>query len=574
MLISCWGLGNSCFIKSPCKDSFSQFTKLSIGLTLMSSLIYIFGLLQLYDTFYLWFIYSSGLTTFLLPSVRREIFSIKTFQSFSKNWVAGIVIVPYLIVTAIRTLSPTYFIDTCKYHFMICSVFLENKGISFNPENFLFDSHTSFFGESFYLIHLGLFDEFSAQLFVWCFAILCLYRLKSIVNIFCPKSNGIITFLLVSGNMVFTSVVIYSKTDVVMLYFVLELVYLALSNLKNIHTKIFAWLFSFTLMLKFNLVLFFPFLFLWCLYASYKNNLWKQQLINFLPGLFFPLLWMLKNMMTHGILMFPFVMNSPELPDMLIGGLKSPVDFQVRLKDSILNLFTVTTSFRFHAGLLLWLTIALVLIKKYYKIKKLQFWLTVSIIFWFFNIYLLPMHVAVMRVTLPLWVLGVIVVEKYYSEKGNRVLKIFISCLVIAQFLYTMKYCASFMPGKDYHLGKISLQKTYQTMGDDFGQFGSSLETDKSLDQTKKMAIFSEFGYLCRYPNRLYIHWSKTFDSHSWEYEKINKTFDDNKISYVLFDNRLSNPKNIIDQWIEKSLNNEKLVLIKKSRYAMLYQRQ
>ncbi|MBF0196835.1 MAG: hypothetical protein HQL32_03960 [Planctomycetes bacterium] len=533
----------------------------------MSAMVFSLGLANLYTSLNIALLITLPFISWLTPGFRPQSFFKNLGQHIkTQKWLI-ICLGIYAFVTWSRTLSPTYFIDTCKYHFPICTTYLEAGGFIYLPDTYVFEAATSFFPESFYLICLALLDDFCAQTFMWAIGILVLIRLHFLLKLLIPQQSTLLPILFLAGNMIFTSNIIYSKTDPLLIYFILELLYLTLHPKRLTTNLSFGILFGFTFILKYNLVLCLPPMLFWIFYNNRKN--YKQQLVALLPGLIFALLWLIKNHLTHGILLFPFILNNPELPDILLSGFKLEAEYSYghKVKECLLALFGINASTRFTPGLFMWIVCLSLPFCRLWNKKYFFLTLGFSLAFWLINVYILPQYVTSTRITFPIWCLGCLILAKALENRGVLVTSI-AGLLILGQCVSTLKYVVSYLPGKNYHLGKESLGQAYTSMNNDFARLGFDL---KNMDRENKVAVYSEYGHLCRHPNKVMIYWSSQYDREKWDFVDFKDKLINDQIDYLLYDKRLKENRRPFSAWVPLAVNQKFIKLEKETANAQLF---
>ncbi|MBF0245489.1 MAG: hypothetical protein HQL31_09500, partial [Planctomycetes bacterium] len=296
-------------------------------------------------------------------------------------------------------------------------------------------------------------------------------------------------------------------------------------------------------------------------------------------GLFMALPWLAKNVFTHGMPLFPFVIE----PALVPSGLPSLFECssggtETTLCDKLIQLmralfFSKTHQNYFRPYFFAYLSLLPFVL---FPIKRKLAWIFACLALWTCTIMLFTgiSSTDIFRYALPAFCLALIASAWSLSEKSRR-LQILGTALAALSLLYTLSIHGRFLPALRYHLGRQSLHDFYDSFGFPFAALANS-DRLRKITCVGKLAVFSLNEYHVKHTNALYIGYSKPIDGFAFEHlDEFMSALNHCGVEKLLIEKKIpgSDPFEFCRfnaRWIKMAIKEERLEILDQSPYHWL----
>lgn len=558
---------------------FSFLEHLSKGTILSCLMLIAIGLAGLYNTTSMWIFMATGIVLFFRRLKEMSYLKNEASTFFKENLFLCLIMTPIISLMFIRASSPTYFIDSMKGTHAICQQYINFGGIRTISHNYFLMELTPYFIENLFLFGMIIHDEILGNMFVLLFSIFCFFQLKIILPLFkAQKSFGFLV-ILIAGNEIFFHSVAYSKKEIFLMFFLLELIRNIYTEEKNRSDYLYIGiLISFLFLIKFSFVILIP-VFLTIFFWKFRTKAIspKNILMVCFGSCFILCIWIVKNTLTHGFPLYPFIGGLNHLPplttDIPTTGVQLGLsflpsinidDFFTKAKDVIsIVLFNEVPYNQFRPHLFFYILIA----SSFFIRERIHiFFIFCSICNFLIMTVLMPVPLSVIRYSFPGFLLWAISAGRSFSIVKNSSLRRIIFGMSLFSLAYVCYKQSTFLPGIRYHLGQKNLSEFYRSIGYHFTSFSTSHKV-RELEKQGKLAVFAELDFSVRNKNAIWIKQSEVFnDSNIKSTSDFHRLLINNNIFHCLIELRDDEDKYAYcltnGKWIQKCIKEDLLSVI------------
>ena len=539
-----------------------------IGLTVM-------GLMNLFTVGPMLIAISVGLMMFL-PQTKNLIQQIE-FNKMFPIWLWPIYLI--LVVMFIRSSAPPYFVDTCLVHYAYAEKMAVDGCISPLKHAAFISAHTTLFPQILLVPAFLLGDEIVANLVSYVFSILILVQIYKIALKFSSQQIAFVPVLLVAGTGAFFDNTVYSKVACIYIFMILE----ATRQIVSREPKPFylGLCLGLCFILKFTFALLVPALIgLFIIFHSWKKFFKCELLIKIILGsLAIIILWMLVNLKTQGLLLFPFVVNEIVAPMAMLDGASNLIlatslpwleKFQLCLE--VMFLGEHSRGFKAYYFPYFLLLTFLLLPKQNRGVWALVY--LTALANWIFWVFVYKHHQSSFRQSFSGWILPLFGLCAALYETKREWVRRMISVLAFVTCLMLIQKHWSFLPGLRLHLGQQTKVQFYNSL--DLPVL-SRFSEDKlsNLEMDGKIAVLSEYYFVLKHPNKDMLYWSPVFDPDRIKSpEDLRKILKESEFEYFLVDldlHPIRDQKTIgLTTVLKKALSDDDLEMVEDEKYYFL----
>jgi len=460
---------------------------------------------------------------------------------FKRNYLFLLVIFPYLLILFIRCSAPPYFIDYIQYHLPLCQEYLNHRGFVDLPHFYLGTTTSNFGGESLLVFPLAIKDVECAMLFSFTLFVMLLLYVREIFKE--DKLVWMTCALILMGGEVFFHSVVYGKTEVMVLIIILDIVAKVIF-FKHQRSDYFLLGLA-MLFLPFSKVssvlLLLPLLVFVAIHAYKKIKITLVNLGLLIMGSLVPsLLFVTKNLITHGMCLYPFMFDPAKLPSELELGPRYWVgsessDHLAKMLDSLSRIFFQSQSYAFSFNYMAYFFLAgvfLALIKRNYTYLMI---LALSVAHMWYWVLSYKFYESTIRLSFPGWIFTLIALGFLLkSIKSYLWRQIWLGSAIIP-FCLIIYHQGRFLPGLKLHLNKQSYAEYYRNLSIPLGAV--FYEHIQNISEDKRIAISSEAAGVVLHAGAVIVNRSSLFDKKPFStVQEFLSVVHQEKFDYIVID--------------------------------------
>lgn len=573
-----WGWLSGQFFKRSASDLLSLFCT---GVAVCIGLLFALGLSHAYQPVAFWSLFIVGLISGSRCLFLKRIEFKRLGGELKVRWPLSLAIALLSALMLVRSQAPPYFIDTLQYHFNICDQYLKAGGIFFLQDDFYCMAPTSFYPESFFLWAMALLDPMTATCFNSLLSLLLAFQLVSLLKRMGANraiSYGVSVFFF--SETVFLNAV-YAKNEPIMMLFALEFGRVLAAKEEGERPFYAGLMASFALLSKFSIVFIVGPLLVYALVRSLskegRGRVTAMASFGLIVG---ALPWLLRNGWTHGMWLYPFLVEPDKLPLYVLpetAGYLFTWDFSYveRSIKSMQALFLNMHQRGFRPFILPWVTLGLLVA---FPVKKILPYalLILGLLNWAIWVFPYRWIYHSYRLSFPGWVVILIASALILqSIRSDWFVKSVTWLTGGLSFCILLSIHGLFLPGYNYHLGKQSLEQYYDSLYQKYcARSCSSLIT--SLPKDSKIAVLGS-SFPVKHPGAFSFTYSLDFTEKTLkDYKAFKAMLLTKGYDYAYVDRKLCTLSQAMRQhskheWIEFFLQGQSPGLISVGPYHILY---